>query len=183
VTQIKALVQEAWTYFSRTGDDVRRSKPRDVQEYVLSVATAEKTESRRPASRRRNVNVRAFDGKPFLQRDFAHCIDNASGKLSGIMNSARSTLGGRGRNGLFAEFRRCPDFVRKWNINFMVLLLLTAGGQRPQVFGQLRSPDKLTLAEMRRVLASGSASVHSATLPRCERDRFFALGAVLKNRR
>jgi hypothetical protein len=182
VTQLKALVHEAWTFFSRTGDDVRRSKTRDVHEYVLSVATAEKTESRRLASGRRDVNVRALDGKLFLPRDFAHCIDNASGKLSGIMDSARSTLGARGRSGLFAEFRRCPDLVRKWNINFMALLLLTAGGQRSQVFGQLRSPDELTLAEMRRVLASGSASAHSATLPRCERDRFFALGVVLEKR-
>ena len=135
VTQLKILVHEAWTFFGRTGDDVRRNKTRDVHEYVLAVATAEKTESRRLASGRRDVNVRAIEGKLFLPRDFAHCIDNAMGKLSGIMDSARSILGARGRNGLFAEFRRCPDLVRKWNINFIALLLFTAGGSAPKYSG------------------------------------------------
>jgi hypothetical protein len=43
---MKALVHEAWTFLGRTRDEERRSKTRDVHEYLLSVATAEKTESR-----------------------------------------------------------------------------------------------------------------------------------------
>jgi hypothetical protein len=179
--QLKVLVHEAWTFFGVNEDERGKGKSREVYEYILSVASAEKTESRRLTSGRRDVDVRALEGKLFLPDDFELCTNTASGKLSGLMDSARETLSLRGKTGLFDRYRRCPDLVRKWNINLMALLLLTAGGQRPQVFGQLRCPDDLDLGAMRQSLTGNrGGSGHSGD--RSEPDGYFELGVVLEKR-
>jgi hypothetical protein len=51
------------------------------------------------------------------------------------MDTAMRKLASGGGDALNDQFRRCENLVRKWNINLIALLLLTAGGQRPQVFG------------------------------------------------
>jgi hypothetical protein len=110
--------------------------------------------------------VRATEGKLFLPKDFEFCIKRATNELSGVMDTALSLVVSKGRSSLSTKLARCPGLVQKWNINFIALLLLTAWGQRPQVFAQL-CPDGLTLAEMRRQL---SRVVRVETAPRTTVD-------------
>jgi hypothetical protein len=81
VCQLKVLLHEAWTYFGLTSDEARRHKTREVNEFILSVAAAEKTETRRLSSGRRDVDVRATEGKLFLPKDFEFCINQATNEL------------------------------------------------------------------------------------------------------
>jgi hypothetical protein len=70
VCQLKVLVHEAWSFFSMKGEELRKHKAREVHEYILSVAAAEKTETRRISSGRRELDVRAQQGRLFLPSDF-----------------------------------------------------------------------------------------------------------------
>ena len=101
--------------------------------------------------------------------------------LSGIIESARETVALRGKHGLFVEYQKYPNLVRKWNINLMALLLLTARGQRPQVFGQLRCPDDLELGYKRKLLTGNRGEIEDCDF-RFDPNRYFELEVVLEKR-
>jgi hypothetical protein len=196
VCQLKVLLHESWAYFGMVNDTTRRHKAREVNEYILSVAAAEKTETRRLSSGRRAVDVRATEGKLFLPKDFEFCIKRATNILSGVMDTSMSLLSSRGAIGLSTKFTRCPALVQKWNINLIALLLLTAGGQRPQVFAQLKCPDGLSLAEIRQQLSGASpfaadsrykpdssgSEHHERGDPHEPGDCYFELGVIIEKR-
>jgi hypothetical protein len=85
--------------FGSEGDDVRKCKARDVKKYLMAVAAAEMTETRRFARQRRPIGVRAEEGRIFLPVDFDLCIRTSPKTLSDITNTAMLKLeaGGRGR--------------------------------------------------------------------------------------
>jgi hypothetical protein len=179
VTLLKILVREAWGYFGLTSDETKRIKARDVNEYLMSVAAAEKTETRRSASGRRQVDVRAKEGRLFLPSDFDICLKTASRKLAEIIDTATSKSKARSSSCVVREFRKKPALIRKWNINLIAFLMLTAGGQRPQVFGQLRCPDGLSLAQIRQALSGRRfASQETESSP----EVYFELEIVLEKR-
>jgi hypothetical protein len=77
----------AWGFFASASDEVTKNKSRDVNDYLKSVPSVEKTETRRKARGRRHVSVRAKEGSLFLPFDFEKCIRSSSLKIKGIMES------------------------------------------------------------------------------------------------
>jgi hypothetical protein len=65
-TILTILSREAWGFFASASDEVTKHKARDVNDYLKSVSSAEKTETRREARGRRHVSVRAQEGRLFL---------------------------------------------------------------------------------------------------------------------
>jgi hypothetical protein len=178
-TILTILSREAWGFFASASDEVTKNKARDVNDYLKSVSSAEKTETRREARGRRHVSVRAQEGRLFLPFDFERCIRSSSLKLKGIMESATCNSRSWSSVSVYREFRKRPGIVQKWNINFIALLMLTAGGQRPQVFGQLRCPDGLELEEARRAL---SGPIITSSDAQAVPEQYFELGTVLEKR-
>lgn len=125
------------------------------QLYVSSVASGSKKLYRRICSARRGGSYRLAQGKLLRSEDFRDMILLATKSLKGILESFsnwESENRGKGEeNGLAtanAVKRLCVDspmLLSKWCINLLSLVMLQAGGQRPQVFWQLQIP---TMEEM-----------------------------------
>jgi hypothetical protein len=59
VNLLKIIVCNAWEYYGVKSEEVYKIEARDVNEYIMSVATGNKNETRSSSSARRHVDVRA----------------------------------------------------------------------------------------------------------------------------
>jgi hypothetical protein len=126
-TILTILSRESCGFFASASDEVTKNKSRDVNDYLKSVSSAEK-ETRREARERRRVSVRAQEGHIFLPFEFERCIGSSSLKIKFIMESATCKSRSRSSVSVYREFRKRPGIVQKRKIDFIALLMLTAGG-------------------------------------------------------
>lgn len=68
--------------------------------------------------------------------------------LDGILQSYQQTREDRSTAEALRIVER-SDVTRKWDMNFMLLLLFAAGGQRPQTYMKLQAPSEGELCEMK----------------------------------
>lgn len=147
--QLSKLCGMARRFLQSKGDNLSAAKAALSQSYSSSVASGHKKLYRQITSANRDGEVRVAEGKLLRSEDFKDMIDISVKRLRGIMSSFTSWQEKLRSNGLDrmtalvrTERKLCKkeDIITKWCINFLALVMLQAGGQRPQVFWQLRSP-------------------------------------------
>lgn len=90
--------------------------------------------------KRMNCFQDSMNGRTFIyQEDCAKAIKTAKAKLQSVMETAKLDFA-ESEDAWFLRVKKKYGIVMKWNINFIALLVLTGGGQRPQVFSQLQIP-------------------------------------------
>jgi len=145
---LKKLAEMAVSFFESEGNKEMRGHAELSLRYLRSEFNVHKQRSREMAVKRKNIEDRIARGVIFLPADFRRCTLRACRKLDGIISGYRKICASRSETeaGRFLkEHRRALD---KWCLNFLVLLILSAGGQRPQVFALLKRPSAAEVLEM-----------------------------------
>lgn len=157
---LKKALFYAKMHFRRANDLDKVSKAEYCDEHVSSIFNARKRLSRLQSSRLRAVENRIAQGSILYPQDFIACMSRARSSLEGIedwYNSAIHSCIKKGQTGTGArkaiglELEHKKELIQKWCINFTALVILAAGGQRPQVFSQLLCPDLNNLDRFVRV--------------------------------
>ena len=146
---LKTLAHGAEVYFSGK-DEKLKGMATTVVEFLLSEAASEKMEARRFARARKSTEGRLMHGTLLLPADFIRGIEAAKAQLSGVLSTYRRLERDRGSQKAKSIFQQSGKILQKWNINLIGLLVLSGGGQRPQVFCQLQLPSQAELAENER---------------------------------
>lgn len=151
---LKKVLHFAKTYFRRAGSFEKVGKVEYCEEHVNSIFNSRKRLCRQQASRRRAVEDRISQGTILYPKDFQGCLANARKQLGGIQEWFKNHVRGIIESGethesavskVAAVMDRKPELLQKWCVNFIALIVLSAGGQRPQVFPQLLCPEKESL--------------------------------------
>lgn len=146
---LKTLADHAQIFFSGKNEELK-GKAMMVCEFLLSEAASEKKEARRFARQQKTTQERLLRGTMFSPIDFKRGMEVSKEELNKIIASFRKFQGEKGLRGAIEMLLKNEKIVQKWNINFTGLLLLSAGGQRPQVFSQLQLPTKIELESLKR---------------------------------
>jgi hypothetical protein len=143
-TKVTALVSAlllAEHWFASNGHETDVGNAKLLRIYYLSVMSVERKVINRETNLRRVESQRKMDGKSFTEEEFRMCVEKCKKELTSMMASIDKAgpLGG-------AKVQRYllgnPRLLRKWCIFFTSMVLMTAGGQRPQVYGQLQTPEE-----------------------------------------
>jgi hypothetical protein len=136
---LRRLADEAVSYFTEKNSQELKGRCMSVASYLRSVSASYKTEARRFYRTRNNADDRMERGALLIPADFDRCLSRSMQTLSGVMGfveQLREDNGGNTREICSALFSR-KGVVEKWNINLLAALVLSGGGQRPQVYAQL----------------------------------------------
>jgi hypothetical protein len=81
-------------------------------------------------------------GSLLLPKDFRRCVNRATQALQGIIKTVQrmERKFGSESPSLKARLESWKGIADKWNINFIGALVLSGGGQRPQVYAELELP-------------------------------------------
>lgn len=148
---LKKLLHYAKVYFRRIDCASKAARAEYCDEHVSSIFNARKRLCRQQASRRRAIDHRISQGDILYPSDFTGCIRKAASCLDGVQDWFKRLIQERIKMGVrhessvektSNELQKQPDLLRKWCINFLAFIVLSAGGQRPQVFPQLLCPEK-----------------------------------------
>ena len=146
---LRNLAHYAEVYFCGKDEELK-GKAISSAEFLLSEAASEKTEARRFARVKKSTENRLMAGTILLPKDFIRGAEVAKSQLGGIMKTFLKLKQERGLKRAIQAFEENGKILQKWSVNFLGLLVLAGGGQRPQVFCQLQLPSKSALAEMRK---------------------------------
>lgn len=139
---LRRLADEAVSYFTEINEQEQKGKSMSVASYLRSVASSYKTEARKIYRSRNTVDERIERGALLAPADFSRCLDKATSALDGLMryvDRLRIEHGGNPQSFSSALTVR-KGLTEKWCINFTAALVLSGGGQRPQVYAQLQLP-------------------------------------------
>ena len=139
---LRRLADEAVSYFTEVNEQEKKGRCMSVASYLRSVAASYKTESRRVYRSRNTVDDKAERGALLVPADFDRCLGRATSALEGVMRHAEQIH--RNTTGDFLtvqqELFSHRGIIEKWSINLLASLVLSGGGQRPQVYAQLEVP-------------------------------------------
>jgi hypothetical protein len=140
---LRRLADEAISYFTEKNLQEMKGRCMSVASYLRSVSSSYKTEARRFYRARNNIDDRMERGALLIPADFDRCLSRAMQTLAGVMNFVEELR--RGSNGNVEDIRSDlfsrKGMIEKWNINLLAALVLSGGGQRPQVYAQLEVPE------------------------------------------
>lgn len=109
---------------------------------LQKIFNAQKALGRSLATRKKDMEESCAEGSIFSPEDFEKCYKLVRKSLDGIMQSYIQAQGS-GSSHWAAEaldIAERSDVIRNWFMNFMLLLLFAAGGQRPQTYTKLQAP-------------------------------------------
>jgi hypothetical protein len=144
---LRRLADEAISYFTETNSQELKGRCMSVAAYLRSVAASYKTEARRFYRSRNTTDDRVGRGALLHPDDFDRCLLKATQAMEIVMKFVEdlceqcdgdledicSAVGSR------------EKLVEKWSINLLAALVLSGGGQRPQVYAQLDLPGESEL--------------------------------------
>ena len=145
---LKTLAEHAQTYFAGKNEELK-GRAAMICQFLLSEAASEKREARRFSRQQKSTHERLLKGTMFSPADFQRCTEAAKTSLNGILGSFRKLQGEKGLKTAIEALLKNEKILQKWNINMIGLLLLSGGGQRPQVFSQLQLPTRIELENMK----------------------------------
>lgn len=152
--QLKNLAEAAEVYYTSGDAHAATLKKRaiEVKLFLRSVFNAEKTETRKVARRKKPSEDRAARAVILVPEDFKRCTQVAVSE----MKSVRTFFETSSKKSIHRveQLLRKRNLIGKFCIHLTVTLLLTGGGQRPQVFTQLQLPSDSELASIRSEAAS-----------------------------
>ena len=136
---LRTMIRSA---LKRCGNDLqRRDGLKVVYHYLQKSGNACKKIGRSKRTMRSVAQSRAAEGKLLLVDDFTRCILEARTALDQILESVEESRDDNIRRRRMNPASALPsNLLKKWCINFTALIIFLAGGQRPQVFGQLQCP-------------------------------------------
>jgi hypothetical protein len=139
---LRRLADEAVSYFTETNEQEQKGRCLSVASYLRSVAASYKTEARRTYRSRNTISDRAERGALLLPADFQRCFNKAKRSLQGIMQYVVQLRCKYPGDAPRVQSMLCErnGIMEKWNINLLAALILSGGGQRPQVYAQLELP-------------------------------------------
>ncbi len=139
----------AFSYFERNKLPTRKGEVEHVIEYLRGVAKAFKNESRRLASLRKNDESRIGSAMYLCEEDIQHFANTALDEVHDVIESCRD-VHIQGREEAVVQFlQKKKQLIQKWSVNFIAVLMLHGGGQRPQVYTVLKTPSRIDLMNMR----------------------------------
>jgi hypothetical protein len=140
---LRRLADEAVSYFTEKNLQELKGRCMSVASYLRSVSASYKTEARRFYRTRNNADDRMERGALLIPADFDRCLSRSIQTLSGIMDFVEQLREDYGGNVSEIRSALCSrkGVVEKWNINLLAALVLSGGGQRPQVYAQLEVPE------------------------------------------
>jgi len=143
---LKKIAQHAKMYYMGK-DSTMCAQSEAVHMFVNANYNVQKTLGRQRTAERRQLERRFADGAVFMPADFSRCKERVKRSLENIMDTVLGAIGRHHGDG--NDLRTMNKaLIRKWCINFLVLLVLCAGGQRPQVYTQLQVPSEQELTQM-----------------------------------
>lgn len=141
---LRKLLKFAKTFFTRTESIVKPQKAEKMLQFVKSLFNSKKRLSRELTLERKSLDARIEIGVIIFPKDFSMCAKLAKGRLQAITGSFETWCNkNAGVHRMDEEQslqtaiatlqfnRRLTD---KWRLNFLALLLVVAGGQRPQIY-------------------------------------------------
>jgi hypothetical protein len=139
----RRLADEAVSYFTEMNLQEMKGRCMSFASYLRSVSASYKTEARRLYRRRNTTDGRLERGALLIPADFDRCFSKSMQTLEGIkcfVEQLREDHSGD-IQGLREDLFSRKGIVEKWNINLLAALVLSGGGQRPQVYAQLEVPE------------------------------------------
>ena len=132
---LRRLADEAVSYFTEKNEQEKKGRAMSVATYLRSMHASYKTESRRKYRSQNTERSRMERGALLLPVDFSRCVNRASHELQGIIKTFQRLERKFGSESAALQTRmdNWKGLSEKWNINFIGALVLSGGGQRPQV--------------------------------------------------
>ena len=150
------LGEFAECHFAQARDETRRAQVLTTCDYLRAVAASQKMEARREARQRKGSDARVETGMFLQAEDFEAHTRVACDSLRNVMSTVKTEMKqAREQSDSFELNEYLSEnhaLVRKWNINFMSALVLTGGGQRPQVYTQLQLPSGPQMGALRELV-------------------------------
>jgi hypothetical protein len=144
---LRRLADEAISYFTETNSQELKGRCMSVAAYLRSVAASYKTEARRYYRSRNTTDDRVGRGALLHPDDFDQCLRKATQAMENVMQfveDACEQYDGDMEDICNAVGSR-EKMAEKWSINILAALVLSGGGQRPQVYAQLDLPEESEL--------------------------------------
>ena len=140
------LAKAAEEYYGRKKDD-RGASLAHASKVILDKEASIHRRIRRVEGRRnKSIESKAKEGEILVPKDFERCSTIAVRQLTDIAKYLKRAYRANKDEGVLQAVKDRPGIINKWSIHFISLLILQAGGQRPQVFFQLQLP---TSSELR----------------------------------
>ncbi len=146
---LSSLARCAILFFDTRKQPEEKGKVEDVREYLGSVTKANKSEARRVSSKKKSEEYRIESGLYLAEEDIHMFAKQSLLELNDIIEGTRGTHIEGGEDGVRSLLKKRKKLVTKWAINFLALLSLHGGGQRPQVYALLQVPTKSEMQSMR----------------------------------
>ena len=146
---LKTLAEHAQRYIAGKNEALK-GKAVMICQLFLSEAASEKREARRFSRQQKSTQERLLKETLFSPADFKRCSEAAKANLNGILSSFRKLQGEKILKAAIEALLKNEKILQKWNINMIGLLLLSGGGQRPQVFSQFQLPTGIELENMKK---------------------------------
>jgi hypothetical protein len=139
---LRRLADEAVSYFTEKNEQEMKGRAMSVATFLRSVHASYKTESRRKYRSQNTERNRMERGALLLPEDFRRCVNRATRELQGIIKTFQrmERKFGSESPSVKARLESWKGIAEKWNINFIGALILSGGGQRPQVYAELELP-------------------------------------------
>ena len=144
---LRRLSLHSEMYFSGKNEEMK-GRAAQISEYLRNTASCNKTAARMEARKRKNIDERIEKMIMLMPEDFSRFIKEALRELQAIMRSCQRWHTSEKPSFIYSRLIEKSDLVRKWCLNMLAACVLTSGGQRPQVFGQLQTPSSVELKEM-----------------------------------
>jgi hypothetical protein len=144
---LRRLADEAISYCTETNSQELKGRCMSVAAYLRSVAASYKTEARRFYRSRNTTDDRVGRGALLHPDDFDRCLRKATQAMESVMQfveDACEQFDGDMED-ICNAVRSRDKMAEKWSINILAALVLSGGGQRPQVYAQLDLPDESEL--------------------------------------
>lgn len=116
--------------------------------HLRSIFNVQKVLGRQRATDRRVIDDRIARAAIFMPQDFSRCKQKIRHALDSILASFDSHTVDHGVTAAVTTVFREGRTKNKWCMNLINLLVLTGGGQRPQVYTQLQLPSSSELTDM-----------------------------------
>lgn len=145
--QLKKIAEHAVMFFTDRDRHLCAEAER-TRLKLQKIVNVQKSLYRRAAAQKKSLDNRIADGNIFLREDFEKGWGHAKRHLNGMMKTYKRIVGERGERHACTQFED-QGLIRKWFINFLLLFIFAAGGQRPQVYAKLQTPTPEELRDMK----------------------------------
>lgn len=126
-------------------DDSTRLRIARVALYLTSTFNAAKSKYREDARQKQNADDRVKEHKIVTSEQTKKGIRLAKAVMDDIIDSYHVRLAEEGQKGALRWLVKTQGLIQKWGLNFLALLTLTGGGQRPQAYARLQCPSRKVL--------------------------------------